>query len=104
MGEDYHPSRRRIFLSRNRSSCTVEQFHSDVSLEAVDRRAPSYSKHWLLNDCIASSRQLVYFYRCANVGFVNSSTSAAPWIACKSAFIQDPPHSKPSMAASAMAS
>ncbi|GFU54287.1 uncharacterized protein TNCV_576701 [Trichonephila clavipes] len=25
-----------------------------------------------------------------NVSFVNSSTSAAPWIACKGAFIQDP--------------
>ncbi|GFT42855.1 uncharacterized protein TNCV_2189981 [Trichonephila clavipes] len=27
--------------------------------------------------------------RCTNVGFVNSSTSIAPWIACKGAFIQD---------------
>ncbi|GFU39454.1 uncharacterized protein TNCV_3454901 [Trichonephila clavipes] len=38
---------------------------------------------------------LVYCYRCTNVGFVNSSTSAAPWIACKGAFMQDPPHGKP---------
>ncbi|GFU52126.1 uncharacterized protein TNCV_4958581 [Trichonephila clavipes] len=43
MGEDYRPSRSRIFLSRNRSSCAVEQFHSDASLEVVNRRAP---KNW----------------------------------------------------------
>ncbi|GFT31539.1 uncharacterized protein TNCV_609321 [Trichonephila clavipes] len=36
-----------------------------------------------VNDRTASSRQLAYCYRCTNVGFVNSSTSAAPWIACK---------------------
>ncbi|GFV50779.1 uncharacterized protein TNCV_2214401 [Trichonephila clavipes] len=34
---------------------------------------------------------LVYCYRCTNVGFVNSLTSAAPWIVCKGTFIQDPP-------------
>ncbi|GFX21118.1 uncharacterized protein TNCV_4366971 [Trichonephila clavipes] len=33
-------------LSRNRSSCAVEQFHSDASLEAEDRRAPNNSKNW----------------------------------------------------------
>ncbi|GFX54456.1 uncharacterized protein TNCV_2593901 [Trichonephila clavipes] len=32
------------------------------------------------NEGTASNRQLVYCYRCTNVGFVNSSTSAAPWI------------------------
>ncbi|GFV36071.1 uncharacterized protein TNCV_345871 [Trichonephila clavipes] len=31
---------------RWRSSCTAEQFHSDASLEAVDRRAPNNSKNW----------------------------------------------------------
>ncbi|GFU52130.1 hypothetical protein TNCV_2987701 [Trichonephila clavipes] len=46
MGEDYRPSRRRIFLSRNRSSCAVEQFHSDASLEVVNRRAPKNWKNW----------------------------------------------------------
>ncbi|GFX91686.1 uncharacterized protein TNCV_3682721 [Trichonephila clavipes] len=46
----------------------------------------------------------VYCYRCPNAGFVNSSTSAALWIACKGAFIQDPPHGKPSTAAFAMSS
>ncbi|GFT76023.1 uncharacterized protein TNCV_1255331 [Trichonephila clavipes] len=43
-------------------------------------------------------------YRCTNVGFVNSSTSAAPWNACKGDFIQNPPHGKPSMAASVVGS
>ncbi|GFV16972.1 uncharacterized protein TNCV_1768831 [Trichonephila clavipes] len=57
-----------------------------------------------VNNHTASSRQLVYYYRCTNVGFINSSTFAAPWIACKGAFIQDPPHGKPSTAASAMGS
>ncbi|GFU28446.1 uncharacterized protein TNCV_1938341 [Trichonephila clavipes] len=47
---------------------------------------------------------LVYCYSCTKVGFVNSSTSAAPLIACTGAFIQDPPHGKPPTAASAMAS
>ncbi|GFU63136.1 hypothetical protein TNCV_3150561 [Trichonephila clavipes] len=42
----YWPSKRRIFLSRNRSSCSAEQFHSDTSLETVDRRAPNNSKKW----------------------------------------------------------
>ncbi|GFY07927.1 transposable element Tc1 transposase [Trichonephila clavipes] len=32
MGEDYRPYRRRIFLSRNRSSCATEQFHIDANL------------------------------------------------------------------------
>ncbi|GFX66069.1 hypothetical protein TNCV_4102091 [Trichonephila clavipes] len=62
-----------------------------------------------VNDRTASSRQLVgstlvYCYICTNVGFVNSSTSATPWIACKGTFIQDPPHGKPSTAASAIGS
>ncbi|GFW88701.1 transposable element Tcb2 transposase [Trichonephila clavipes] len=33
-GEVYRPSRRRIFLFRNRSSSAAEQFHNDASLEA----------------------------------------------------------------------
>ncbi|GFW63061.1 transposable element Tcb1 transposase [Trichonephila clavipes] len=41
-----------IFLSRNRSSCVVEQFHSDASLEAVDRKASHNSKYrqWTTED------------------------------------------------------
>ncbi|GFX34585.1 hypothetical protein TNCV_3658231 [Trichonephila clavipes] len=56
-----------------------------------------------VNDCRASSRQLAALWSTATgVSFVNSSMSAAPWIACKGALIQDPPHGKLSMAASAM--
>ncbi|GFS79990.1 hypothetical protein TNCV_751151 [Trichonephila clavipes] len=31
---------------RNRSLNLAEQFHSDASLETVDRRAPNNSKNW----------------------------------------------------------
>ncbi|GFU57798.1 hypothetical protein TNCV_1281461 [Trichonephila clavipes] len=51
-----------------------------------------------VNDRTAYSSTLIYCYMCTNVGFPNSSTSAAPWIACKGAFIQDTPHGKPSTA------
>ncbi|GFX38757.1 transposable element Tc1 transposase [Trichonephila clavipes] len=34
------------FLSCNRSSCAAEQFHSDMSFEAVNQRAPNNSKKW----------------------------------------------------------
>ncbi|GFV65955.1 hypothetical protein TNCV_1303461 [Trichonephila clavipes] len=43
---DYRPWTRSIFLSRNKRSCAAKQFHSDVSLEATDRRAPTNSKNW----------------------------------------------------------
>ena len=39
----------------------------------------------------AEGRTLVFCYRSTNVGFVNSSTSAASWIAYENAFIQDNP-------------
>ncbi|GFV76788.1 uncharacterized protein TNCV_4730081 [Trichonephila clavipes] len=122
----YRPSKRKIFLLCNRSSCAAEQFHNDVSLEAVHRRAPNNSKNWQwTTEGDVSARRstlaphggewpysflqvlgstLVYCYRCTNVGFVNSSTSAVPWIACKGVFIQDSPHGKISTAASAMGS
>ena len=45
---------------------------------------------------------LIYCCRCTHVGFVNSPTLAAPWIACKRAFIQDLPHGEPSTTASAI--
>ncbi|PRD30833.1 UNVERIFIED_CONTAM: hypothetical protein NCL1_25220 [Trichonephila clavipes] len=35
-----------VEFERRGSSCTAEQFHSDASLEAVDRRAPNNSKNW----------------------------------------------------------
>ncbi|GFS88076.1 transposable element Tcb2 transposase [Trichonephila clavipes] len=51
MGEDYQPSQEGGF-SRNRSSWGAEHFHTDTSLEAVDRRAPNKSKNcqWLTED------------------------------------------------------
>ncbi|GFU29619.1 hypothetical protein TNCV_2408451 [Trichonephila clavipes] len=69
---DYRPSRSRILLSRNRSSCAAEQLHKDASQETVGRRAPNNSKNWqwtpacddrhllrmAVNDRTASSRKL----------------------------------------------
>ncbi|GFU99568.1 uncharacterized protein TNCV_4082891 [Trichonephila clavipes] len=85
--------------------CAAEHFHSDASLESVDRRAPNNSKNWqwttegdvsvrrltsaphdgegTYSFLLAVGSMSVYCYRCTNAGFVNSSTSAAPWIACK---------------------
>ncbi|GFW92368.1 hypothetical protein TNCV_4919971 [Trichonephila clavipes] len=54
--------------------------------------------------CVAAGRTFVYFYSRINVGFINSSKSAAPWTVCKNFFLQDPPHDKPSKAAFAMGS
>ncbi|GFX48573.1 uncharacterized protein TNCV_584711 [Trichonephila clavipes] len=42
--------RRRIFLSRNRSSLAAEQFHSDASLEAVYQRASNKLKKLTVDD------------------------------------------------------
>ena len=105
MGEDYRPSRRRISLSRNSSPCAVEQFYSDASMEKMKRWAPTNSKNWQWTTegdvsvrrstpvphggvwqysfLQAVGSTLVYCYRCTNVGFVNSFTSAAPWTARK---------------------
>ncbi|GFU51897.1 uncharacterized protein TNCV_3734061 [Trichonephila clavipes] len=58
-----------------------------------------------VNERTASSRQLAARWSTATgVLMLASSTSAAPWIVCKGAFIQDPPHGKPSTAALAMGS
>ncbi|GFW64683.1 transposable element Tcb1 transposase [Trichonephila clavipes] len=100
------------------SSGAAEQFHNDESLEAVDRRPPNNSKNWqwttqgnvsvrrstpaphggessMVSVLQAVCSPQVFCYRCTNVGFVNSSTSTAPWIACKGAFIHNSPHGKP---------
>ncbi|GFW01231.1 uncharacterized protein TNCV_4514301 [Trichonephila clavipes] len=100
----------------------TEQFHRDASLEVVDERAAKNSKtgsgrkvtsarddrHLLrmaVNGCTVSSRQLAALWpTTTGVLVLTSSPSAAPWIACKGAFIQDPPHGKPLTAASAMGS
>ncbi|GFV49147.1 uncharacterized protein TNCV_236811 [Trichonephila clavipes] len=83
-----------------RSSCAAEPFYNDASLEAADQRAPNNSKNlqWVMKGDVcrrrlipvpfggvssysflqAVGRTLVYHYRCTDVDFVNSSTSAAP--------------------------
>ncbi|GFW57737.1 hypothetical protein TNCV_2926561 [Trichonephila clavipes] len=33
-------------IRKKASSCAAEQFHSDASLEAVERRAPNNSENW----------------------------------------------------------
>ncbi|GFV44187.1 hypothetical protein TNCV_1825541 [Trichonephila clavipes] len=58
-----------------------------------------------VNHRYASSRQLAARWSTATgVVMAALSMSAAPWIACKGAFIQDPTHIKPSTAAPAMGS
>ena len=123
---NYRLWRRRIFLFSSSSSCWMEQFNSDASLEAMYRQAPNNLKNWLwttegdvnsrrstpdphggewpLNFLQAVGSMLVYCCRCTNVGFVDLSTSTAPWIACKGVFLQDTPFGKLSMAAFVKAS
>ena len=95
--EDYRPSKRRVFLLHSSSSCAAEQFHSDESLEAMDRRAPKnwqwmtegdvsvrrstlapHGVEWLHSFLQTVGSTLLFYYRCTKVGFVNLSTSAAP--------------------------
>ncbi|GFU72293.1 hypothetical protein TNCV_1136221 [Trichonephila clavipes] len=68
----------------------------------------SVDRHLLrmtVNDGTASSKQLAARWSTSTGVLMSaSSTSAAPWIACKSAFIQDLPHGKLPTAASAMGS
>ncbi|GFT93181.1 cubilin [Trichonephila clavipes] len=47
------------------------------------------------SEACSFDRVEIFYCRCTNVGFVNSSMSAVPWIACKGAFIE-PPYGKPS--------
>ncbi|GFU54373.1 hypothetical protein TNCV_3365731 [Trichonephila clavipes] len=50
--------RRRVFLSRKRSSCASEQLHSDANLEAVDRRSTKNSKNgqWMTEGDVSVRR------------------------------------------------
>ena len=120
------PLRRKIFLSRNSSSCAAEQIHSDASLEAVYRREPNNLKNWQWTTegyvsawrwtpalqggewpyifCKTVWSMLVYCCICTSAGFVNSWTSTTQWNACKFFSVQDPPRDKPSLAVSAMGS
>ncbi|GFU39741.1 hypothetical protein TNCV_1949421 [Trichonephila clavipes] len=75
----------------------------DASIYAYCHSDRTGTHHFLfLMGCILITKPLQA--RCTNVGIDNWSTSATPWIACKGAFIQDPPHGKPSTAASSMSS
>ena len=56
-------------------------------MSALDDR---YLLRMAVNDRTASFRQLARRWYTATDVFVNSSTFAAPWTACKGAFIQDP--------------
>ncbi|GFW62241.1 hypothetical protein TNCV_4421281 [Trichonephila clavipes] len=79
-----------IFLSENRMG---NIWKKEIDLEY---------EFYLASLAVGST--LVYCYRCTNASFVDSSMSAAPWIACKDVFIPDPPHGKPSTSASTMGS
>ncbi|GFW55034.1 uncharacterized protein TNCV_2786491 [Trichonephila clavipes] len=68
----------------------------------VQRNSSTMMRVWNFIPAVGS--KLVYCYRCTNVGFVNSATSAGSWIACKGALIRDPSHGKPLTAASTMGS
>ncbi|GFX77029.1 transposable element Tcb1 transposase [Trichonephila clavipes] len=60
----------------------------EFSYHAIGARVQRNSSTGIFLPEVGST--LIYCYRCTNVGFVNSSTSASPWIACKGAFTQDP--------------
>ncbi|GFU16680.1 hypothetical protein TNCV_4186821 [Trichonephila clavipes] len=57
--KDYRPSRRRIFLSQNRSLCAAEELYSDASLGTGDRRALNNSKNWQWTTAGFHSRQTI---------------------------------------------
>ncbi|GFT29525.1 histone-lysine N-methyltransferase SETMAR [Trichonephila clavipes] len=111
---DLAPSDYRLFLAlqnflsgarMQRNSSTVMRFWKQWTTEGdVNDR---HRLRMTVNDYSflqAVDSTLVYSYRCTNVGIVNSLRFAAPLIACKCAFIQDPPHGKPSTDTSAMGS
>ncbi|GFX42897.1 transposable element Tc1 transposase [Trichonephila clavipes] len=77
--EDYRPSRRMIFLSHNRSSCAAEQFPSDASLEAMDRRAPNNSTNWQWTTKVTSARDDRHLLRMA----VNDRTASSRQLAAR---------------------
>ncbi|GFY04011.1 uncharacterized protein TNCV_1197891 [Trichonephila clavipes] len=113
-GEDYRPSRKRIFLSCNRGSCAAEQFHSNASLESLDQQAPNNSKngsgqskgesacddqHLLciaVNNRTACSMQLAACWS-TTTGELISSSSIRPRLLQRGlrAFMQNLPHGKP---------
>ena len=78
LGGDYWSSRRRIFLFSNSSSCAAAQFHSDVSLKAVDQRASNNSNNgqWTTEGDV-SMRHLLSMT--VNDGRAFSKLSAESW-------------------------
>ncbi|GFX11391.1 uncharacterized protein TNCV_2804521 [Trichonephila clavipes] len=93
-GFSYHAIGARV----KRNSSTVMR----VWKQWTDKRRTTLKTSSRRRKAVGST--LVYDYKFTNVSFVNSSTSAAPWIAYKGVFIQDPPHGKPSTVASVMGS
>ncbi|GFY13560.1 hypothetical protein TNCV_4959301 [Trichonephila clavipes] len=120
MGQDNRTSRRRIFLSRNKSSYASEKLLSYANLEAVDHRAPTTQKtgvnKWMsassdryllrmvVNERTASSRQLTARWSIATGVLMSASSIRQRLLQRGYTFIQDPSHAKPSMAASAKGS
>ena len=96
---------RKFGSSRPTSTKQLEKLHWKTEDAVNARRSTpvSHSGEWPYSILQAVDSTLMYCYRCTNIGFVNSSTSATPWTACKSAFIPYPPHGKASTA-SAMGS
>ncbi|GFW35661.1 hypothetical protein TNCV_4435121 [Trichonephila clavipes] len=107
-----------------RSSCAAEQFRSNASLEAVDRRALNNSKNWQwttegdvsarrltpapVNDRTAFSPQLVARWFTVT-GVLMSASSIRRCLLyhglrAREPLYKIPPHGKPLMAASAMGS
>ncbi|GFV51932.1 uncharacterized protein TNCV_1322851 [Trichonephila clavipes] len=71
------------------------QWTTEGNVSARRSTPTPHGDEWPYSFIQAVGNQLVYCYGSTNVGFVNSSTSAAPWITCKGAFIQGPPHGNP---------
>ena len=116
------PSECRIYLPRNNSRrvpqwCEFEN-NGPTSTEQLEKlsvddgrwhpaRRSTHVPHgdeWLHSFLQAVGNMLVYCYKSTIVGFVYLTKSAVPWTVCTGTFIQDPPHGKPFMAASAMGS
>ncbi|GFX95162.1 hypothetical protein TNCV_4921051 [Trichonephila clavipes] len=100
-------------------SCAAEQFHSDASLEAVDRRAPNYSKNLLWTTEDEHLLRMAVNYRTASYRQLAARWSSATGILILASSIRRrllhgglrarfpytrSPHGKPSTAASAMGS
>ena len=122
--ESHWHSRRKIFLSRNISSCAAEQFIGDASLEPVNRRvlnnskpaerrkvmSTRYDRHLIrmaVNDRTASSKKLAARWSSATSVLIPSLIRRYllhSGLCAKESFLQNPTHGKSSTAASAVSS